>query len=160
MVNNAGINADALLMRMDDEQWESVLQVKLYGSMRVTRAVMRDMLKQRSGSIIFISSVIAHGNAGQTNYAAANGGVNSFMKSVAFEGASRGVRANAIAPGPVDTDMWGKTKEEYREAALKLVPLGRVITTKEVANTVLFLASDMSSGITGQVINVDGGMIR
>lgn len=162
LVNNAGINNDTLLMRMSDEKWDEVLQANLYGSMRVTRAALRPMLRQESGgSIIFISSVAAHGNPGQANYAASKGGIEAFMRVVALEGASRNVRANAIAPGPVEeTDMLNNLKSEQRDALINMVPMKRAIKRAEVANTVLFLASNMSSGITGQVINVDGGMIR
>lgn len=162
LVNNAGINRDTLLMRMSDEKWDEVLQANLYGSMRVTRAALRPMLRQESGgSIIFISSVSAHGNPGQANYAASKGGIEAFMKVVALEGASRNVRANAIAPGPVEeTDMLDNLKPEQKDALISMVPMRRAIKRVEVANTVLFLASNMSSGITGQVINVDGGMIR
>lgn len=162
LVNNAGINRDTLLMRMTDEKWDEVLQANLYGSMRVTRAALRLMLRQESGgSIIFISSVAAHGNPGQANYAASKGGIEAFMKVVALEGVSRNVRANAIAPGPVEeTDMLNNLKQEQKDALINMVPMRRAIKRVEVANTVLFLASNMSSGITGQVINVDGGMIR
>ncbi len=162
LVNNAGINRDTLLMRMSDEKWDEVLQANLYGSMRVTRAALRPMLRQvEGGSIIFISSVAARGNPGQANYAASKGGVEAFMRVVALEGASRNVRANAIAPGPVEeTDMLNNLKPEQREALINMVPMRRAIRRVEVANTVLFLASNLSSGITGQVINVDGGMIR
>ncbi len=161
LVNNAGINRDGLHLRMSDKQWDEVLQVNLYGSMRVTRAALKPMMGQEEGgSIIFVSSVAAHGMPGQSNYAAAKGAIESYMKSIAVEYASRGIRANAVAPGPVDTDMVRSLKKEQIEALVRMVPLGRLLEAREVANTILFLASSLASGTTGQVYNVDGGMVR
>ena len=122
---------------------------------------MRPMVRQKSGSLIYMSSVSAHGNPGQANYASSKGALESFMRTTAMELASRGIRANAIAPGPVaETDMIDKLSDEVKATLLKEVPMSRFITMQEVANTVLFLASDLSSGITGSVIDVDGGMLR
>lgn len=160
VVSNAGINADGLLMRMSSEQWHKPLDTNLDAAFYLTKPAVIQMRRQRSGSLIYVSSVSAHGNPGQANYAASKAGLEGFMRSVALEYASSGIRANAIACGPVDTDMTRNLKEEQREALVKMIPLGRILLAEEVANTALFLASDLSSGITGTVIDVDGGMLR
>lgn len=160
VVSNAGVNADGLLMRMSSEQWHKPLDTNLDAAFYLTKPAVIQMRRQRSGSLIYVSSVSAHGNPGQANYAASKAGLEGFMRSVALEYASSGIRANAIACGPVDTDMTRNLKDEQREALVKMVPLGRILLAEEVANTALFLASDLSSGITGAVIDVDGGMLR
>ena len=159
-INNAGISKDNLLLRMTPEQWEDVIQVNLNSVFYMTKQVIKPMMKARSGSIINMSSVIGEmGNAGQTSYAASKAGIIGFTKSVAKELGSRNIRCNAIAPGFVETDMTSYLKEG--EAADKYragIPLGRFATTEDVANTALFLASDMGNYITGQVISVCGGL--
>ena len=160
LVNNAGITRDGLLMIMKEEDWQAVLDTNLNGAFHCTKAAARLMMKQRSGSIINITSVVGEtGNAGQANYAAAKAGLIGFTKSVAKELASRNVRCNAIAPGCIATDMTAVLGEEAIEAMTKTIPLGRVAQPEEVAKAVLFLASDDASYITGQVLNVDGGMV-
>lgn len=159
-VNNAGISKDNLLLRMTPEQWDDVMQTNLKSVFNMTKLVMRPMMKARSGSIINMSSVIGEmGNAGQSSYAASKAGVIGFTKSVAKELGSRNIRCNAIAPGFVETDMTSYLKEgegadKYKEG----IPLGRFATTEDIANVTLFLASDLSSYITGQVISACGGM--
>ncbi len=160
LVNNAGIKSDGFFVRMNDEDWNSVLQTNLYGTMYTTRAALKEMMKLKSGSIISISSIVAHGNPGQANYSASKAGIEGLMKTVALEYAGRGIRANAIEGGPVETDMLNSLTPEQKQMLINLTPLRRAITPQEIANTVLFLASNLSSAITGQVINVDGGMIR
>lgn len=160
VVSNAGVNADGLVMRMSSEQWRKPLSTNLDGAFQLTKPSVIQMRKQRAGSIIYVSSVSAHGNPGQANYAASKAGLEGFMRSIALEYASSGIRANAIACGPTDTDMTRNLKDEQREALVKMVPLGRILLAEEVANTALFLASDLSSGITGAVVDVDGGMLR
>ncbi len=160
LVNNAGITRDNLLMRMSEEQWDEIMEVNLKSCFNLTKAVMRTMLKARSGSIINMSSVVGvKGNAGQSNYAASKAGIIGFSKSVAAELGSRNIRCNAIAPGFIETEMTDalddKVVQEWREA----IPLKRGGSTEDVANLALFLGSDMSAYITGQVINVDGGML-
>ena len=159
-VNNAGISKDNLLLRMTPEQWNDVIQVNLNGVFYITKQVIKPMMKARSGSIINMSSVIGEmGNAGQTSYAASKAGIIGFTKSVAKELGSRNIRCNAIAPGFVETDMTSYLKEG--EAADKYkagIPLGRFATTEDIANTALFLASDMGNYITGQTISVCGGL--
>ena len=159
-VNNAGISKDNLLLRMTPEQWNDVIQVNLNGVFYMTKQVIKPMMKARSGSIINMSSVIGEmGNAGQTSYAASKAGIIGFTKSVAKELGSRNIRCNAIAPGFVETDMTSYLKEG--EAADKYkagIPLGRFATTEDIANTALFLASDMGNYITGQTISVCGGL--
>ncbi|MGE5279858.1 MAG: 3-oxoacyl-[acyl-carrier-protein] reductase [Deltaproteobacteria bacterium] len=159
LVNNAGITRDNLLLRMSEEDWDKVLAVNLKGVFNGTKAVSRSMIKQRSGKIINIASIIGiMGNAGQANYAASKGGIISFTKSVARELASRNVNANAVAPGFIQTAMTEKLKPEQRDAMLADIPLGRLGQTTDVAQACLFLASGDSDYITGQTLVVDGGM--
>ena len=160
LVNNAGITKDNLLMRMGEEDFDRVIEVNLKSVFNMTKAVQRVMLKQRKGSIINMSSVIGlKGNAGQSNYAASKAGVIGFTKSMAIELGSRNIRSNAIAPGFIITEMTEKLGEETIKKYYEAVPLKRGGTPEEVANTCVFLASDMSSYITGQVLNVDGGLL-
>lgn len=160
LVNNAGITRDGLLMIMKEEDWQAVLNTNLNGAFHCTKAVSRLMMKQRSGSIINITSVVGEtGNAGQANYAAAKAGLIGFTKSVAKELASRNIRCNAVAPGCITTDMTAVLGEEAVDAMVKTIPMGRVAQPEEVAKAVLFLASDDASYITGQTLNVDGGMV-
>jgi 3-oxoacyl-[acyl-carrier protein] reductase len=159
LVNNAGITRDGLLMRMSEEDWDAVLTVNLKGVFNCTKAVTRIMMKQRSGSIINIASIIGlMGNAGQANYAASKGGVIAFTKSIAREIASRNVRVNAIAPGFISSKMTDALSEEVRQKMLEAIPLGVFGTPQHVADAVAFLASDQSAYITGQVLSVNGGM--
>lgn len=160
LVNNAGITKDTLLMRMKKEDFEDVIDTNLVGTFNVTKNVITHMLKARSGRIINISSVVGvAGNAGQTNYSASKAGIIGFTKSLAKEVASRGILVNAVAPGFIETDMTDVLKEDIKEEIAKSIPLKRIGTTQDVANLVKFLAGEDSSYITGQVINVDGGMI-
>ena len=160
LVNNAGITKDGLLMRMSEEDWDAVLTVNLKGTFACTKAVSRIMMKQRSGSIINIASVVGlMGNAGQANYAASKGGVIAITKSVAKEFASRNIRANAVAPGFISSKMTDALSDEVRQKMLEAIPLASFGTPEDVANAVAFLASDQSSYITGQVISVNGGMV-
>ncbi len=160
LINNAGITKDNLLMRMSEEDFDRVIQVNLKSVFNMTKAVQRVMLKQRKGSIINMSSVIGlKGNAGQSNYAASKAGVIGFTKSMAIELGSRNIRSNAIAPGFIVTEMTEKLGEETIKKYYETIPLKRGGTPEEVANTCVFLASDMSAYITGQVLNVDGGML-
>lgn len=159
LVNNAGITRDNLLLRMSESDWDSVLNVNLKSVFNLTKAVQPFMLKQRSGSIINISSVVGlEGNAGQSNYAAAKAGMLGFTKSVAKELGSRNIRCNAIAPGFIETEMTQVLAPEVREAWIKTIPLRRAGTAVDVANTAVYLASDISSYLTGQTISCDGGM--
>jgi len=159
LVNNAGITRDGLLMRMSEEDWDAVLTVNLKGTFNCTKAATRTMMKQRSGSIINIASIIGlMGNAGQANYAASKGGVIAFTKSVAKELASRNVRANAIAPGFISSKMTDALSEEVQQQMLAAIPLGVFGSPQNVADAVAFLASDQSAYITGQVLSVNGGM--
>lgn len=160
VVNNAGITRDNLLMRMGEEAWDEVMTVNLKSCFNLTKAVMRIMLKARSGSIINMSSVVGvSGNAGQANYSASKAGILGFTKSVAQELGSRNIRCNAIAPGFIETEMTGALDEKMVEEWRASIPLKRGGTPEDVANLTLFLASPMSAYITGQVINVDGGML-
>lgn len=160
LVNNAGITKDGLLMRMKKEDFEQVIDVNLIGTFNITKNVISHMLKARSGRIINISSVVGvSGNAGQTNYSASKAGIIGFTKSLAKEVASRNILVNAIAPGFIETSMTDVLKEEIKQEISKNIPLKRMGTTKDVANLVKFLAGEDSSYITGQVINVDGGML-
>jgi len=160
LVNNAGITRDGLLMRMKEEDWDAVLTTNLKGVFNCTKAVMKPMMKQRAGSIVNMASVVGEtGNAGQANYAAAKSGVIGFTKSVAKEVASRGIRANAVAPGFIATDMTKVLPDKVQEEMAKTIPLGRQGQPQDIANAVLFLVSDEAAYITGQVLNVDGGMV-
>ena len=160
VINNAGITDDTLLMRMTEEQWDRVISVNLKSCFNLTKAVMRTMLKARSGSIVNISSVVGvQGNAGQANYAASKAGILGFTKSVALELGSRNIRCNAIAPGFIETEMTAKLDEDTVQGWRDAIPLKRGVTPEDVANLCVFLASDMSAYITGQTLNVDGGMI-
>lgn len=160
LVNNAGITKDNLIIRMKSEDWDDVLNVNLKGVFLTTKAVVRSMMKKRYGKIINISSVVGvSGNAGQGNYAASKAGVIGFTKSMAKELASRGIRVNAVAPGFIKTDMTDVLKDEIKEELLRNIPLGTLGDPKDIANAVNFLASQESDYITGQVINVNGGMI-
>jgi len=160
LVNNAGITRDGLFLRMKEEDFDRVININLKGTFNCTQAAYKAMIKQRSGSIINIASVIGlMGNTGQANYAASKAGVIAMGKSVAREGAKRGVRVNSIAPGFIRTDMTGILKEEVQKQILSQIPMGEMGTPEDIANTALFLASDISKYITGQVITVDGGMV-
>ncbi len=159
LVNNAGITKDTLLMRMTEEQWDAVINVNLKSVFNFTKAAQRTMLKQRSGSIINLSSVVGvSGNAGQSNYSASKAGIIGFTKSIAKELGSRGVRSNAIAPGFIITEMTGAIPEDARKAWEASIPMKRGGTPEEVAKAALFLASDLSSYVSGQVIHVCGAM--
>ncbi|MFV0344654.1 MAG: 3-oxoacyl-[acyl-carrier-protein] reductase [Bacteroidales bacterium] len=159
LVNNAGITMDTLLMRMTEQQWDTVINVNLKSAFNFTKAAQRTMLKQRSGSIINMSSVVGvSGNAGQANYSASKAGMIGLTKSVAIELGSRGIRCNAIAPGFIITEMTAKIPEEARKTWEAKIPLRRGGTPEEVANVALFLASDLSSYVSGQVIPVCGAM--
>lgn len=160
LVNNAGITKDMLLARMKEEDFKQVIDVNLVGTFNVTKNVISYMMKARSGRIINISSVVGiSGNAGQSNYAASKAGIIGFTKSLAKEVASRNILVNAIAPGFIQTSMTDVLKDEIKEEIAKAIPLKRMGTADDVANLVRFLASEDSSYITGQVINVDGGML-
>ena len=159
LVNNAGITRDNLLMRMTEQQWDMVINVNLKSAFNLTHAVQKYMLRQRSGSIINMSSVVGvSGNAGQSNYSASKAGMIGFTKSVAQELGSRNIRCNAIAPGFIITDMTGQLSDEVRKGWEQKIPLRRGGTPDEVAKAALFLASDLSSYVSGQVINVCGAM--
>ena len=160
LINNAGITKDNLLMRISEEDFDKVIEVNLKSVFNLTKAVQRTMLKQRYGSIINMSSVVGvKGNAGQSNYAASKAGIIGFSKSVALELGSRNIRCNVIAPGFIETEMTAKLSEEVVAGWRAGIPLKRGGTPNDVANACVFLASDLSSYITGQVINVDGGML-
>lgn len=160
LINNAGITRDTLLMRMTEEQWDQVMQINLKGAFNLTKAVLRPMMKQRNGSIINMSSVVGvSGNAGQSNYSASKAGMIGFTKSVAREIGSRNIRCNAIAPGFIITEMTDKLPDEVKKEWSEKIPLKRGGTPDDVANTALFLASDLSAYISGQVIQVCGGML-
>ena len=160
LINNAGITKDNLLMRISEEDFDNVIEVNLKSVFNLTKAVQRTMLKQRHGSIINMSSVVGvKGNAGQSNYAASKAGIIGFSKSIALELGSRNIRCNVIAPGFIETEMTAKLSEEVVAGWRAGIPLKRGGTPNDVANACVFLASDLSSYITGQVINVDGGML-
>jgi 3-oxoacyl-[acyl-carrier protein] reductase len=160
LVNNAGITRDTLLMRMSEQQWDEVIHANLKSVFNLTKAAQRPMLKQRKGSIINMSSVVGvKGNAGQANYAASKAGIIGFTKSVALELGSRNIRSNAIAPGFIETEMTAALDPKVVDSWRQAIPLKRGGTVDDVANLTLFLASDLSSYITGQVLNVCGGML-
>ncbi len=160
LVNNAGITRDTLLMRMKEEDFKQVIDTNLIGTFNVTKNVISYMMKARSGRIINISSVVGiSGNAGQTNYSASKAGIIGFTKSLAKEVASRNITVNAVAPGFIETQMTDVLKDDIKEEIAKKIPLKRMGTPQDVANVVKFLASNDSSYITGQVINIDGGML-
>lgn len=159
LVNNAGITRDTLLMRMSEEQWDQVITVNLKSVFNLTKAAIKPMMKQKSGSIVNMSSVVGvSGNAGQSNYSASKAGILGFTKSVAKELGSRNVRCNAIAPGFILTEMTGKLPDDVKSDWISKIPLRRGGLPEDVANVALFLASDLSSYVTGQTINVCGGM--
>jgi len=160
LVNNAGVTRDNLMMRMEEKDWDLVLDINLKGAFLLTKAVTRIMMKQRYGRIVNMSSVIGvMGNAGQSNYAASKGGLIAFTKSTAKEFASRNITCNAIAPGFIETAMTAKLTDEVKENYKKGIPLGRMGSVDDVANAVLFLVSEQSTYITGQVLHVDGGLV-
>ena len=160
LVNNAGITRDNLLMRMSEEEFDKVIEINLKGTFLVTKAVTKYMMKKRSGSIINLSSVVGvAGNAGQCNYSASKAGIIGFTKSIAKELASRNIRANAVAPGFIETDMTNVLSDSVKESIHNQIPLKRMGSAKEVAELIYFLGSEKSSYITGQVINIDGGMV-
>lgn len=160
LINNAGITKDNLLLRMTEEEFDSVININLKGTFNITKHVVPYMMKQRSGRIINIASVVGvAGNAGQSNYAASKAGIIGFSKSIAKELSSRNILVNAVAPGFIETDMTSVLSDEVKENINKQIPLKRMGTKEDVAKVIKFLASDDSSYITGQVINIDGGMI-
>ena len=160
LVNNAGITRDTLLMRMSEEDFDKVIEINLKGTYLVTKAVTKYMMKKRQGSIINLASVVGVvGNAGQCNYSASKAGIIGFTKSVAKELASRNIRANAVAPGFIATDMTSVLSDSVKENINAQIPLKRMGTAKEVAEVIYFLGSDKSSYVTGQAINIDGGMV-
>lgn len=160
LVNNAGITRDALLMRMKESDWDDVMRTNLKGVYHCTKAVAKRMMKQRSGRIVNMSSVVGlTGNAGQANYAAAKAGVLGFTKATAKELAARGITVNAIAPGFIDTDMTAGLPEQVKESFLKGIPLGKLGSPEDIADAALFLVSDAAAYITGQTLHVDGGMV-
>ena len=160
LVNNAGITRDGLLMRMKESDWDAVLETNLKGVYNCSKAVMRTMMKQKGGRIVNMASVVGEtGNAGQCNYSAAKAGVIGFTKSLAKEVASRGITVNAVAPGFIATDMTKVLTDDQKAEMAKTIPLGRAGQPQDVANAVLFLVSDEAAYITGQVLNVDGGMV-
>ncbi len=159
LVNNAGITRDNLLLRMKDSEWDDVMRINLTGTFNCTRAVIKGMVKNRYGRIISIASIVGlMGNSGQANYAASKAGIIGFTKSIAREYANRGVTANAIAPGFIETDMTKKLPEDVTKALLSQIPMGKLGMPEDVADAVRFLASDEAKYITGQVIHVNGGM--
>ncbi len=160
LVNNAGITRDTLLMRLKDEDWHAVLQTNLTGTMYCTRAVLRPMIRQKSGRIINISSVVGlAGNAGQVNYAAAKAGIIGLTKATAKEVGARGITVNAVAPGFITTDMTAQISEQHQKQLLEMIPLREFGHPEDVADAVCFLASDAARYITGQTLQVDGGMV-
>lgn len=160
LVNNAGITKDTLLMRMKEEDFDKVIEINLKGTFLITKSVIPYMLKKRDGKIINLASVVGvTGNAGQCNYSASKAGIIGFTKSIAKELASRNIRANAIAPGFIDTDMTSILSDEVKDSINVQIPMKRMGTTQEIANVAYFLGCEESSYITGQVINIDGGMV-
>ncbi len=159
LVNNAGITRDNLMLRMKEQEWDDIMSTNLTSVYRLSKACLRGMMKAKSGRIISISSVVGStGNAGQANYAAAKAGVVGFTKSLAQEIGSRGITVNVIAPGFIDTDMTRELSEEQRSKLLENIPLGKLGQSEDIANAVLFLASDMGSYISGETLHVNGGM--
>lgn len=159
LVNNAGITRDNLLMRMKDDEWNSIIETNLTSIYRLSKAVLRGMMKARKGRVINISSVVgAMGNAGQTNYAAAKAGIFGFTRSMAREVGSRGITVNAIAPGFIDTDMTRELSEEQRKGLVENIPLQKLGQPEDIASAVVFLASDAAGYITGETLHVNGGM--
>jgi 3-oxoacyl-[acyl-carrier protein] reductase len=160
LVNNAGITRDNLLMRMSDDEWDAIIQTNLTSVFKMSKSVLRPMMKKRAGRIITIASVVGvMGNAGQANYAAAKAGLIGFSKSLAREVGSRGITVNTVAPGFIITDMTASLPEEQKEALAKQIPMGELGTAQNIADSVLFLSADSGSYITGQTIHVNGGMI-
>lgn len=160
LVNNAGITRDNLLMRINEGDWDDVLNVNLKGAYNCCKAAIRPMMKQRYGRIVNITSVVGlSGNAGQTNYSASKAGLIGFTKSLAKEVGSRNITVNAVAPGYITTALTDVLSEEYKQAAIKATPMGRLGTPEDIAQAVAFLVSDQASFITGQVLSVDGGMV-
>ena len=160
LINNAGVTKDNLLMRMSEEQWDDVIRINLKSVFNLTKAAQRTFLKQRSGSIVNLSSIVGvKGNAGQANYAASKAGMIGFTKSIALELGSRNIRCNAIAPGFIATEMTDALDEKVIDDYKKAIPMKRLGTAEDVANLTLFLASDMSTYVSGQVINVDGALL-
>lgn len=159
LINNAGITKDTLMLRMSEQQWDEVIETNLKSVFNMTKQILRPMLKARSGSIINMSSVVGvFGNAGQANYAASKAGIIGFSKSIAKEVGSRGIRCNAVAPGFIETDMTDELDEKTREAFLSGIPMKRLGKAEEVADLCVFLGSDMSKYITGQVLSICGGL--
>jgi len=159
LINNAGITRDNILVRMKEDEWDDIINTNLTSVYKMSKSVLRGMIKKRSGRIISITSVVgAMGNAGQSNYAAAKAGIMGFTKSLAREVGTRGITVNAIAPGFIETDMTDNLPEEQKLTLVAQIPMGRLGTTKEIAQTVLFLASDSGSYITAQTLHVNGGM--
>jgi 3-oxoacyl-[acyl-carrier protein] reductase len=160
LVNNAGITSDTLLVRMKQADWNKVIDTNLTGTFNMTKAVMRGMIKNKYGRIINISSVVGEiGNLGQSNYSAAKAGMIGFTKSIAREVATRGITVNAVAPGFVETEMTNDLSDEQKELILKAIPMNRYAKTNDIASAVCFLASENASYITGQTLNVDGGLV-
>ena len=160
VVNNAGVTADDLILRMSEDEWDRVVDTNLKGTFSVTKAALRPMVRQRAGRIINISSVAGMvGNAGQANYAAAKGGIIAFTKAIAKEVASRSITANVIAPGFVDTEMTAGLTDQQRDEIMRMVALGRTATPEDVAPAAVFLASDEAAYVTGHVLTVDGGLV-
>ena len=159
LINNAGITADNLMIRMSDDEWNDVIETNLSSIFRITKEIVRDMMKQRYGRIINIGSVVGlSGNAGQVNYSSSKSALLGFSKSLAREVASRNITVNTISPGFIDTDMTKKLKEEQKSALISSIPLGRMGSAAELANVVKFIASEEASYITGENINVNGGL--
>lgn len=159
LVNNAGIARDGLVMRMSAEDWQDVININLTSAFYISKVVSRSMIKRRQGAIVNVTSIVGLvGNAGQSNYAASKAGLVGFTKSLAREIAGRNVRVNAVAPGYIQTEMTGKLSEEQQESLKAQIPMGRVGEPEDVANVILFLASDLAAYVTGQVIRISGGM--